>query len=76
LDDALSAIQNHAQIELVHETVLAKPKATHVFDSRPCDIETHQVTQSFVGIEVQFEHGYEWHSVRHPIQRDQIVYRK
>jgi lycopene beta-cyclase len=58
LDDALSAIHNHAQIELVHETVLAKPKATYVFDSRPCDIETHQVTQSFVGIEVQFEHAH------------------
>jgi hypothetical protein len=59
LDCALDVIRDHAQIELIQEKILTKPEATHIFDSRPCDIDTYHVTQSFVGFEVLFErpHG-------------------
>ena len=59
LDSALQEIHNHPQIDLVHEFIDIRPKATHCFDSRPCAVDTFQLTQSFAGIEVIFEqpHG-------------------
>ena len=59
LDSALQEIHNHPQIDLVHEFIDTRPKATHCFDSRPCAVDTFQLTQSFAGIEVIFEqpHG-------------------
>lgn len=59
LESALKAIDAHPQIDLVDELVRTSPMATHCFDSRPCSVDTFQLTQSFVGTEVVFEqpHG-------------------
>ena len=59
LESALNAIDAHPQIDLVDELVHTSPKATHCFDSRPCSVDTFQLTQSFAGAEVVFEqpHG-------------------
>ena len=37
------------------EIVNEQPKASHCFDSRPCNIDSFQLTQSFVGTEVLFD---------------------
>lgn len=59
LESALNSIDRHPQIDLVDELIHTRPKATHCFDSRPCSVDTFQLTQSFAGTEVVFEqpHG-------------------
>ncbi|MBU25349.1 MAG: hypothetical protein CMD99_04885 [Gammaproteobacteria bacterium] len=59
MESALSAIDRHPQIQIAKEIVHIQPKASHCFDSRPCDIDSFQLTQSFVGTEVLFDqpHG-------------------
>lgn len=52
-DAAFEKIGAHPQIQFQRGTVLDKPKACHVFDSRPPAIENFYVTQAFSGLEIR-----------------------
>ena len=71
LESALRAIDLHPQIHIVKEAVHAQPKASHCFDSRPCNIDSFELTQSFVGTEVLFDqpHGISQIGLMNEIQR-------
>lgn len=57
--EAMQQITEHPDIEWRQETCTTAPTATHVFDSRPPEIEQFQITQSFHGIvaKVSRPHG-------------------
>ena len=71
LEKTLSAIDRLPQICVVKEAVHAQPEALHCFDSRPCNIDSFQLTQSFVGTEVSFDkpHGISQIGLMNKIQR-------
>lgn len=71
LESALSAIDRHPQIYIVKEIVNEQPRASHCFDSRPCNIDSFQLTQSFVGTEVCFDepHGISQVGLMNEIQK-------
>ena len=71
LEQALRAIDHHPQIRVVEEAVHVQPKALHCFDSRPCNIDSFQLTQSFAGTEVLFDqpHGISQIGLMNEIQR-------
>lgn len=64
LDEALNRIQEHPQIELRQEPVLKKPNAKYCFDSRPPDIRSFRIVQSFAGIEVELEQPHMLNTVQ------------
>ncbi len=49
----MKLIEAHPQIHIQSESIQVMPKATHVFDSRPCAIESFKIIQSFSGIEIE-----------------------
>lgn len=71
LESALRAIDLHPQIHIVKEAVHAQPKASHCFDSRPCNIDSFELTQSFFGTEVLFDqpHGISQIGLMNEMQR-------
>ena len=60
---ALHTIRSHPQIELVKEKLEQKPIAQHVFDSRPPRVDHFYIKQSFIGFEIEGEHGYDLEQV-------------
>lgn len=60
---ALDIARSHPQIELVKERLETKPIAQHVFDSRPPSLDDFYIKQSFIGFEIQGEHGYDLEQV-------------
>ena len=54
LDTAIQKIADHPQITITTEPLQNRPTAQHIFDSRPCDISSFQLIQSFAGTEVIF----------------------
>lgn len=59
LQSAMQAITHHPQITLIPELITERPTAKHVFDSRPCALDSFQLIQSFAGTEVSFNHPHE-----------------
>lgn len=50
---AIEHIQTHTQIHQQCESIQTMPVATHVFDSRPCSIDSFKIIQSFSGVEIE-----------------------
>ena len=60
---AMKLIEAHPQIHIQCESIQAMPKATHVFDSRPCAIESFKIIQSFSGIEIELPKAHRINTV-------------
>ena len=51
-------IERHPQCFLNRDTLVSKPSAKYVFDSRPPSTDRFRAYQSFVGIEINCEHNF------------------
>lgn len=67
--DAMQIIAAHPQIEWRHESVDFAPTAQCVFDSRPPNLKSFEVTQSFHGIVAKTRHP---HGIEHVSLMDDL----